>query len=231
MAGSTVLFNFPTALPAPRIPTAADLGGHRRSASRALKRVVDIALVLPLIALCLPLWLVIAALIKYETPGPVFFRQQRVGEGGRHFRMWKFRSMVQGAEGFRHDLADKNEMPGGILFKMRRDPRVTRLGHVLRRTSLDETPQFLNVLLGDMSLVGPRPPVPAEVAQYDARQMGRLAVKPGLTCLWQVGGRSWLPFDQQVALDLDYIRRRSLLLDLTILLRTVPAVLSGRGAF
>jgi lipopolysaccharide/colanic/teichoic acid biosynthesis glycosyltransferase len=122
-------------------------------------------------------------------------------------------------------------MPGGVLFKMRRDPRVTRLGQVLRRSSLDETPQFMNVLLGHMSLVGPRPPVPEEVAQYTPHQMGRLAAKPGLTCLWQVKGRSTLPFPQQVDLDLEYIRRRSFWLDLGILLRTLPAVLSGRGAF
>lgn len=195
------------------------------------KRALDITLVVPLIVLTLPAWLLIAALIKLETPGPVLFRQTRVGHGGRHFTMYKFRSMVANAEAQREDLEKHNEMAGGILFKMRRDPRVTRLGHFMRRWSVDEVPQFLNVLLGQMSLVGPRPPIPSEVAKYTAEQRRRLDTKPGLTCLWQVYGRSEIPFARQVKLDIVYIRRRSLWLDVRILLRTIPAILGGRGAF
>lgn len=226
-----MLFNFPSTFPAPFFPATGRFANPERSVSRGLKRVFDVIGVIPLILLSLPVWLGVALLIKVETPGSILFSQTRIGRGGTPFRMWKFRSMVQGAEAFKRDLQHENDVPGGVLFKMRRDPRVTRLGQVLRRTSLDETPQFLNVLLGHMSLVGPRPPVPEEVAQYTPHQMGRLGAKPGLTCLWQVGGRSWLPFEQQVDLDLEYIRRRSFWLDLGILLRTIPAVLTGRGAF
>lgn len=195
------------------------------------KRFLDVVVVVPLIALCLPVWLLIAFLIKLETPGPVFFRQRRVGLGGVPFSMYKFRSMVADAEDRRDELEKLNEMDGGILFKMKKDPRVTRLGHVLRRWSLDETPQFLNVLLGQMSLVGPRPPVPEEVAKYTVGQRRRLHTKPGLTCFWQIYGRSEIPFASQVRLDVLYIKRRSLWLDLTILAKTIPAVLGGRGAF
>ncbi|MCB9897817.1 MAG: sugar transferase [Planctomycetes bacterium] len=195
------------------------------------RRAFDVLASLSAIVLLSPLWLALAALIKYETPGPVFFVQTRVGRGGRTFRMIKFRSMVQDAEHLREALEAYNEVKGGVLFKMRRDPRVTRLGQILRRTSLDETPQLLNVLLGHMSIVGPRPPLPAEVAKYTPAQRRRLEIKPGLTCLWQVSGRSLLEFDDQVALDVEYIERRSLWLDLVILARTIPAVFAARGAF
>jgi len=228
MRGATVLFNLPARQAATSRLPAADL---RRPVTDAIKRLLDLCLALPAAVLCLPVCAAIGLLIRLETPGPVLFQQTRVGLGGRPFQMFKFRSMVAGAELQRADLEGANEMPGGILFKMRRDPRVTRLGHVLRRSSLDELPQLINVLRGEMSLVGPRPPVPQEVERYDRHQLGRLRVKPGLTCLWQISGRSSLPFSRQVELDLAYIERRSLGLDLWILLRTLPAVLGGRGAF
>lgn len=196
-----------------------------------VKRTLDLTVVIPLILVCMPAWLLVAILIKLETPGTVFFRQTRVGRDGKTFNMYKFRSMVADAEDRRKDLESLNEMEGGVLFKMRRDPRITRLGHVLRRASIDETPQFLNVLTGEMSLVGPRPPLPEEVERYNAEQRRRLETKPGLTCLWQVSGRSLLSFDKQVHLDTVYIERRSLWLDLVILLKTIPAVFGGRGAF
>ena len=199
--------------------------------SDVAKRTLDLVVVIPLIIMCLPVWALVAILIKLETPGPVLFRQTRVGENGTTFRMFKFRSMIANAENKRKELEALNEMEGGVLFKMRRDPRITRLGHVLRRASIDETPQFINVLTGEMSLVGPRPPLPEEVVRYSATQRRRLETKPGLTCLWQVSGRSFLSFDQQVRLDTVYIERRSLWLDLKILLKTIPAVFGGRGAF
>jgi lipopolysaccharide/colanic/teichoic acid biosynthesis glycosyltransferase len=202
-----------------------------RAGEDAIKRLFDVVVALTALALLLPLWIAIAVLVKYETPGPVFYVHTRVGRGGRPFRMFKFRSMVQNAEHLRAALEQHNEMKGGILFKMQRDPRVTRLGQVLRRSSLDETPQLINVLLGHMSIVGPRPPLPAEVAKYSPAQRLRLQAKPGLTCLWQVSGRSLLDFDQQVRLDVQYIQQRSLWLDLWIVLRTIPAVFAAKGAF
>ncbi len=188
-------------------------------------------MVVPTILVMSPVWLVVASLIKLESPGPVFFRQTRVGYRGRLFTMYKFRSMYADAEKQRAGLVSRNEMVGGVLFKMRDDPRVTFVGRFLRRWSMDETPQFLNVLLGDMSLVGPRPPLPEEVAEYTAEQNARLAAVPGLTCLWQIAGRSELPFAKQVKMDLVYIRRRSLWFDLKIIVKTIPAVFMGKGAY
>lgn len=156
--------------------------------------------------------------------------QTRTGLHGRTFRMFKLRSMRVGAEALRQDLDAVNEVDGPV-FKLRQDPRITGLGRWLRRTSLDELPQLLNVLRGDMSLVGPRPPLPDEVAEYEPWQLRRLSMRPGLTGLWQVSGRSAVPFERWMALDLEYIDRWSLWLDLELLLRTVPAVVSGRGAW
>jgi lipopolysaccharide/colanic/teichoic acid biosynthesis glycosyltransferase len=144
--------------------------------------------------------------------------------------MYKFRSMVVNAEALKAQLMARNEMKDGILFKMRHDPRVTRVGRLIRKTSIDELPQLWNVVRGDMSLVGPRPPVPAEVARYDPAQRRRLAATPGITCLWQVSGRNEIDFPGQVRLDVQYIECQSVALDLRILLRTIPAVLSQRGA-
>ena len=166
---------------------------------------------------------------KLESPGPVFFRQVRVGKNGRPFRMYKFRSMHIDAEARLESLRAQNEASGPV-FKMKNDPRVTRVGRFIRRTSIDELPQFLNVLFGEMSVVGPRPPVPAEVRQYQRWQRRRLSVKPGITCTWQVSGRSNISFDQWMKLDLEYIDTWSLWQDIRICFRTVPAVLLSRGA-
>jgi lipopolysaccharide/colanic/teichoic acid biosynthesis glycosyltransferase len=169
-------------------------------------------------------------MVKATSRGPVLFRQQRVGRDGQLFTIYKFRTMVHDAESRLALLADQNEAQGP-LFKIRKDPRITRMGRWLRRASLDELPQLLNVLTGEMSLVGPRPPLPTEVAVYHDWHRDRLAVQPGITGLWQVGGRSELSFDDAVRLDLFYIENWSLTLDLFILGKTVPAVLSSRGAY
>jgi exopolysaccharide biosynthesis polyprenyl glycosylphosphotransferase len=195
-----------------------------------LKRVLDIALASFLLLIGMPIAGMIALTIKLTSGGgSVLFRQTRCGLNGRSFTLYKFRTMVEGAEERRRDLLHLNEMNGPV-FKLRSDPRVTRLGRLLRRFSLDELPQLWNVLRGDMSLVGPRPPIPEEVAQYKRWQRRRLAMKPGLTCLWQISGRNDLDFDRWMQLDLEYIDSWSPLLDLKILLKTVPVVLSGRGA-
>jgi lipopolysaccharide/colanic/teichoic acid biosynthesis glycosyltransferase len=195
-----------------------------------LKRAFDLGAAATLLVALAPLFALIAMAIKLEDGGPVFFRQRRVGRWGRRFRMYKFRSMVPNAEALQAGLMARNEMSDGILFKIRNDPRMTRVGRVLRRASLDELPQLLNVVRGEMSLVGPRPPLPSEVARYNAAQRRRLAATPGITCLWQISGRNDIDFSGQVRLDVEYIERRTLRLDLAILLRTIPAVLSGRGA-
>jgi lipopolysaccharide/colanic/teichoic acid biosynthesis glycosyltransferase len=174
--------------------------------------------------------LAVAAAIKLTSPGPVLFHQERVGVNGQSFTMLKFRSMVVGADRNLESLRAEN-ISDGVLFKMREDPRVTRVGRVLRRLSIDELPQLLNVLGGSMSLVGPRPPLPAEVARYDAPVHRRLLVKPGLTGLWQVSGRSDLPWDEAVRLDLRYVENWSLTMDLLILAKTVRAVLGSSGAY
>src|SRR5205823_4684074 len=188
-----------------------------------------ISLSVGLVALA-PVLSVIAIAIKVDSPGPVFYRQERVGKDGRRFNILKFRSMCQDADRHLETLKQRNEATGP-LFKMRRDPRVTRVGSLLRRWSLDELPQLLNVLRGEMSLVGPRPPLPSEVEQYRPDDAIRLSVKPGLTCLWQISGRSTIGFDQWMEFDREYIRKMSLQLDLSILVRTVWAVLSCRGAY
>lgn len=177
--------------------------------------------VLPLVSL---------AILLDSPKGGVFYRQKRTGLGGREFEFWKFRSMKPGAHATREFLEAANEQSGPV-FKIRNDPRMTRVGRFLRKTSIDELPQFWNILKGDMTLVGPRPPLPAEVAKYEPWQRRRLDVVPGLTCLWQVGGRSDIGFLDWVRMDLQYIRRRSARLDLWILWRTPLAVLLGRGAY
>ena len=181
--------------------------------------------------LLLPLFTLVALAIRLESPGPVFFRQIRVGALGKTFAMWKFRSMYIDAEERKAALEAQNEMQGGVIFKMKHDPRVTRVGRIIRRLSVDELPQLWNVLKGDMSLVGPRPALPLEVGQYSLEERGRLDAKPGITCTWQVSGRSDIPFDEQVLLDIDYIREQSVKNDLKLLVKTVPAVISGRGAY
>ncbi|HLI68960.1 MAG TPA: sugar transferase [Ktedonobacteraceae bacterium] len=196
----------------------------------AIIRVTDVVGAILLLTLGSPLWLCFALLIKITSPGKVIFRQTRVGQNGRPFMCYKFRSMYQNAEQMQSTLMAMNEAQGP-LFKIRDDPRITPIGKFLRRTSLDEIPQLFNVIKGDMSLVGPRPPLPREVAQYDEQQRGRLAMKPGLTGLWQVRGRSDISFDEGVLMDLYYIENWSLRLYYYILLRTIPAVLFSRGAY
>ena len=193
------------------------------------KRAVDVTLASLLLFLGMPVVLMISLLIKITSGGSVLFRQTRCGLNGRSFTLYKFRTMVEDAEERRRELLHLNEMNGPV-FKLRSDPRVTAFGRFLRRFSLDELPQLWNVLRGDMSLVGPRPPIPEEVAKYQRWQRRRLAMKPGLTCLWQVSGRNNLDFDRWMQLDLEYIDSWTPMLDFKILLRTIPAVLSGKGA-
>jgi len=195
------------------------------------KRVLDVVVAAALLVSLAPIFVVVAVLIALIDGRPVVFWQQRVGIRGRLFWFPKFRSMRNGAEHEQDKLRPHANWPAGVTFKMWDDPRVTALGRILRVSSIDELPQLWCVLNGDMSMVGPRPPLPDEVAQYNAIERRRLEAKPGLTCLWQVSGRSTLPFREQVALDLWYIENQSLWLDLTVLLRTIWAVLSCRGAF
>ncbi|HVP37962.1 MAG TPA: sugar transferase [Candidatus Saccharimonadales bacterium] len=197
---------------------------------RVGKRLLDILASGLALLVAGPVMLVLGILVRLDSVGPMFYRQRRAGLGGRLFTFYKLRSMHVGAHLRRSELWHLNEADGPV-FKISKDPRVTRLGRWLRRTSLDELPQLLNVLKGEMSLVGPRPPLPEEVERYEPWQMRRLDVKPGITCLWQISGRSRLGFDEWMRLDLEYIRHRSLALDLKILLRTLPAVLSRDGAY
>jgi exopolysaccharide biosynthesis polyprenyl glycosylphosphotransferase len=194
-----------------------------------LKRLVDIGLsAFALLALS-PLFVIVAIAVKLTSKGPIPFRQQRVGLRGRTFYMLKFRSMVANAEELKAKLAAANELTGPV-FKMKHDPRVTRVGHFMRKYSIDELPQLINVLRGDMSLVGPRPPLPTEVAQYEAWQRRRLSVRPGLTCVWQVSGRNQISFGDWMRLDMQYIDHWSFAQDIGLILKTIPVVLMGRGA-
>jgi exopolysaccharide biosynthesis polyprenyl glycosylphosphotransferase len=194
-----------------------------------LKRIIDAALSLAVLILLFPLMAIVAILIKLTSPGPVFFVQNRVGMNQRLFKLYKFRSMVADAENRKFALAHLNERDGPA-FKIENDPRTTRIGRFLRKTSIDELPQFFNVLSGEMSLVGPRPPLPDEVKKYEWLFRKRLSVKPGITCIWQISGRNNVSFDRWMQMDHEYIENWSLWLDLKILLRTIPAVLLSRGA-
>ena len=197
----------------------------------AIKRTMDFMAAAVAILLLSPFLLLLCLAIKLESPGGIFFNQTRIGAGGEPFKMWKFRSMYQDAEARKAALMAQNEMQGGVIFKMKDDPRITRIGKFIRRASIDELPQLWNVLIGDMSLVGPRPPVPSEVAEYTLSDRRRLHVKPGITCIWQVSGRSTIPFDQQVELDVDYMHTQSVWTDIKLLLKTLPAVFKGTGAY
>lgn len=195
-----------------------------------IKRALDIIIALLFLILLSPLFLIVAIIIRLDSPGPVFFQQQRIGKWGKPFYCYKFRSMFTDAEARKAELMDQNEADE-VVFKMKNDPRVTRVGRVIRKTSIDELPQLINVLKGEMSLVGPRPPVPIEVIQYEFQTMYRLDAVPGITGLQQVSGRSGLPFTRWVELDLQYISEQSLLKDFEILLKTIPAVITGKGAY
>ncbi len=203
----------------------------RRPVYDTSKRIMDLVISLMALVILSPVFLLIACAIKLTAPGPVFYRWQVVGQGGIPFTGYKFRTMVVNADALKAQLLAANEMSGPV-FKMKHDPRITRVGRVLRKLSLDELPQLWSVLIGDMSLVGPRPPLRTEYVQFEPWQRGKLSVKPGMTCLWQISGRNRVSnFDDWVRLDLEYIRRRSLGLDLWILLSTIPAVLLSRGAY
>jgi exopolysaccharide biosynthesis polyprenyl glycosylphosphotransferase len=196
-----------------------------------LKRGLDILASAILLILFSPVFLLIGLLVKLEDGGPIFFAQRRVGQFGREFRMFKVRSMCLNAEERLQELLAQNQHADGVTFKLKRDPRITRVGRWLRKFSLDELPQLYNVLIGDMSLVGPRPPVPSEVSKYSLAHRRRLAIKPGITCIWQISGRAEIDFSGQVQLDVNYIENLSFWMDVKILARTVPAVISGKGAY
>lgn len=207
-----------------------DIPDADSSSYRFMKRVFDLAVGGLVLLLLVPIAPVVALMIWLDTPGPVFFRQTRIGQGGRPFGFYKFRSMCADADGRVSELAAQNEQKGPV-FKIREDPRITAVGRFLRRSSLDEIPQILNVLKGDMTIVGPRPALPREVARYQPWQRRRLDVKPGLTCLWQISGRSHIGFEEWMRLDIEYLRTRSLRTDVIILLKTIPAVMARRGAY
>lgn len=199
--------------------------------ARLLKRVIDIFVSVIYLLSLWPLFLVLALLIKLTDGGPVLFWQTRIGLWGREFPFPKFRSMVVNAEALKDELLEMSDHEDSITFKMKKDPRVTWIGRLMRKLSLDELPQLWCVLKGDMSLVGPRPPVPREVAEYTLADRRRLDVVPGLTCIWQVSGRGDIAFDEQVELDVQYIESQSLWLDIKLLIKTIPAVLLGKGAY
>lgn len=202
------------------------VGGTRR-----IKRLIDFFAALAGMVVLAPLFLAVALAIKLTDKGPILFWQTRVGQYGREFPFPKFRSMVVNAEALKDQLKELNQHTNEKTFKMKRDPRITWIGRIIRKLSIDELPQLWNVLIGDMSLVGPRPPVPREVALYTLSDRRRLDVIPGLTCIWQVSGRSDIPFDRQVELDVQYIQSQSLWFDVKLLFLTIPAVLLGKGAY
>jgi lipopolysaccharide/colanic/teichoic acid biosynthesis glycosyltransferase len=210
---------------------AAGLTVAGETAYELSKRSFDVMLALLLLVLSFPLLLVIAAAIKLTDGGPVLYWQRRVGMWGETFPFPKFRSMVVRADEMVGSLAAKNQHGSGITFKMKRDPRVTWIGRIIRRFSLDEFPQLWCVLRGHMSLVGPRPALPREVDRYTQKHRRRLGVRPGLTCIWQVSGRADIPFEKQVQMDVDYVESHTFWMDLKLVAFTVPAVLTGRGAY
>jgi len=197
----------------------------------AVKRGTDVVIVTLVLFVAWPIYALVALLIWLDDPGPVIYMQTRIGKHGKPFPFPKFRSMVMNAEKLKDKLLSQNEMTGGITFKIKRDPRIIPIGYTLRKYSLDELPQLWSIIRGDLTLVGPRPPVPREVALYSSADRRRLETVPGLTCIWQVSGRSDIPFPRQVELDVEYLEQRSLLLDLRILLATIPAVVTGKGAY
>ncbi|HBW37316.1 sugar transferase [Desulfosporosinus sp. BICA1-9] len=211
------------------LPMVTYDGRPRLPVQELAKRGMDVVLTGISLVVISPILLAIAIAIKVSSEGPVFFPQERVGLNGRIFKMYKFRSMVVDAEKLKSKLAHLNEMSGPV-FKITNDPRVTPVGRFLRKTSLDELPQLWNIFLGEMSLVGPRPPLPSEVNMYDPKHRKRLAVRPGITCIWQISGRNQVDFDEWMEMDAEYVERWSLWMDLAILAKTVPVVLVGRGA-
>lgn len=203
----------------------------RTEFGRVVKRWMDVCGSLAAIVILMPLFVVVAVWLKLDSPGPLIYRQVRIGLHGRPFYFYKFRSMYIDSDARRAALERENESRDGVIFKMKNDPRITRCGKFIRKYSIDEAPQFFNVLLGDMSLVGPRPPLPSEVAQYTFDDRKRLEILPGITCIWQILGRSDIPFREQVVLDKEYIRGQGFWKDVLILFKTIPAVLAGKGAY
>lgn len=199
--------------------------------TRAIKRGIDVILSLGLLIGLSPILFLIAIMIKWQDGGPILYRSTRVGKWGEEFSFPKFRTMVPHADAMRQELKEHNIHGDDIRFKMEKDPRVTRFGNFLRKSTLDEFPQLWSVLKGDMTFVGPRPPLPEEVESYTLEERRRLDAKPGLTCLWQVSGRSNIPFQDQVQLDIQYIESQSLWLDIKLILKTIPAILFGKGAY
>ena len=195
----------------------------------AIKRLIDITCSFVGILVLSPLFIIIAIIIKFTSKGPVFFSQKRVGRNGKEFDMYKFRSMVVNAEELKEKLAAQNEM-SGPMFKMKDDPRVTKVGKFIRKTSIDELPQLWNILKGDMSLVGPRPSLPKEVAQFDEWMYKRLEVKPGLTCYWQVSGRNNIDFEDWMKLDVKYVKERNLWIDIKLIFKTVFVLFGDKNA-
>lgn len=194
-----------------------------------LKRTLDIICSIIGLTILSPIIVVVAILIKLESKGPIIFSQKRVGLNGKEFNMYKFRSMIQNAEELKEKLAKQNEM-SGPMFKIKDDPRVTKVGKFIRKTSIDELPQLINVLKGEMSLVGPRPSLPKEVAKFERWMLKRLEVKPGLTCYWQVSGRNNIDFEDWMRLDLQYIEERSFLLDLKLIFKTFFVLFGDKNA-
>jgi lipopolysaccharide/colanic/teichoic acid biosynthesis glycosyltransferase len=213
----------------PEVPALSSLRYEVRQASTARKLVESSIAAVALLVLS-PLLLTIALAVRLTSPGPAVFKQERIGKDGLPFRIWKFRTMVDGADNQLGDLLAQHDRDGEPLFKVPQDPRITPLGQFLRKTSLDELPQLVNVVRGEMAFIGPRPQRAEEVALYTDRERGRLSVPPGITGLWQVSGRSDLPWQEAVELDLRYVRERSHLLDLQILLKTFVVVFARRGA-
>ncbi len=199
--------------------------------AKAIKRCSDVIVSVILLVILSPAFLLIAGLIKATDNGPILYVSRRIGRWGKEFLCPKFRSMHVDAEKRKAALESSEAFKGSVRFKMKSDPRITWIGNILRKTSMDELPQLWCVLKGEMSLVGPRPPLPEEVAKYTLEERRRLDIIPGLTCFWQVSGRSDIPFDEQVKLDLQYIQSQSIWVDLKILLKTIPAVIFGRGAY
>ncbi|GAA5509298.1 sugar transferase [Novipirellula caenicola] len=213
--------NFTSGLPSIE---GIDVYGH-------CKRIMDVAISTVAILLCIPLIALVAIAIKCEDGGSVFYWSPRVGRGGRRFECLKFRSMVVDADKQKAAMRLMNQHADDRTFKLRHDPRITKVGRWIRRYSIDELPQFYNVLRGDMSVVGPRPALLEEVLRYNVQDYGRCDVLPGLTCIWQVSGRGDIPFAEQLIMDLDYIQNRSFLTDVKLIVKTIPVVLSGKGAY
>lgn len=220
-----ITLRFPT-----EIRQRIQYSGANSVLQRFFKRALDVVLSASALIVLSPVLIGIALLIKRDSEGDVFFSQTRVGRGGRLFKFYKFRTMVQNAEALKQSLMKFNETDGPA-FKMKQDPRITNLGRFLRKSSLDELPQLWNVLIGDMSLVGPRPALPSEVKEWEPWQYSRLSVEQGCTCIWQVSGRSNTTFQEWMEMDLEYVSKWSLLLDLTLIVRTVLVMLTGRGAY